>query len=59
MMPSACDGVIAVTAIDQKDGSIDFNQGTPLWTNYLSLDPKATPMTDFKWNLTIAAPGMS
>lgn len=59
MMPAACDGVIAVTAIDQKDGSIEVDQGTPSWTNFLYLDPQATPITDFKANLTIAAPGMS
>jgi hypothetical protein len=60
MMPAACDGVIAVTAISQGNGSIDYNQGIPPWTNFLNLDPNSPDgMTDYKYNLTVAAPGTS
>ena len=58
MMPAACAGVIAVTAIDQDNGTINVNQGTPSWTNWLNLDPNSPQLpTAFKDKLTVAAPG--
>jgi hypothetical protein len=57
-MPGACGGVIAVVALDQKDGSIDNTQSAALrFTNWLDLSNTNNPPTPFKANLTIAAPG--
>lgn len=59
MMPAACDGVIAVTAMSQGDGSIDVNQGIPSWTNFLNVDTtNPNSFTEYKYNFTVAAPGM-
>lgn len=63
MMPAACSGVIAVTAIDQQDGAIDNTQNAAdRFTNFLNLDTSAgtsNPPTSFKANTTVAAPGES
>lgn len=61
MMPAACSGVVAVTAIDQQDGSINNTQNAAeRFTNFLNLDTSpgaSNPPTPFKANMTVAAPG--
>jgi hypothetical protein len=61
MMPAACSGVIAVTAIDQQEGSINNSQDAAVrFTNYLNLDTRADTAnhpTPFQANMTVAAPG--
>lgn len=61
MLPAACQGVIAVTALDQKDGTIDnTNDAATRFTNFLNTDPGASaPATPFKANMTVSAPGMA
>jgi hypothetical protein len=59
MMPAACDGVIAVTAMNQGNGNIDVNQNITSWTNFLNVDTtNPNSFTEYKYNFTVAAPGM-
>jgi hypothetical protein len=61
MYPAACEGVIAVTALRQGNGTVDVTQEPAKWfSNFLDLSPNAAqPMTFNKPNFTVCAPGMS
>lgn len=59
MLPAACAGVVAVTAMQQGNGTIDNTQNAAEWfSNFLNLDPNSpSPPTPNKANLTVSAPG--
>lgn len=60
MLPAACEGVIAVTAMQQGNGTIDTSQKAATWfSNFLNLDTTNNPVppTFNKQNLTVSAPG--
>lgn len=59
MYPAACEGVIAVTALRQGNGTVDATQQPAEWfSNFLNLDPNAVaPMAPNKMNFTVCAPG--